>query len=239
MKRCPTCNRSYQDESVRFCLEDGAALTAGPEINRAPSTQEAGHSPNIVPTIQAPYETAAWPTPSASASTPDSNERRRRPWILAVIAVLAIALTATLIAAIVHRNASSVANSVPNQNNNRTGDETKRLSELTTLESEFSRAIVEGDKVALERILADEFVNTDEKGKTSDKKQFIATIKAGAYKSIGIFEPKLMSSSSDKAVMTLVRAYQSKRNTINSRETETYVNRAGRWQIVSSQTIDL
>jgi hypothetical protein len=144
MKRCPTCNRSYPDESVRFCLEDGAALTD--EITRAPSTQEAGHSPNIVPTIQAPYETAAWPTPSASASTPDSNERRRRPWILAVIAVLAIALTATLIAAIVHRNASSVANSVPNQNNNKTGDETKRLSELTTLESEFSRAIVEGDK---------------------------------------------------------------------------------------------
>lgn len=237
MKHCPTCNRSYPDESIRFCLEDGASLTEGPEINPA-GTQVMGQASNIVSTIQ-----AAWPTPpaspSASPSAPASNERKRRPWILAVIAVLAIALTSALIAALVHRNASSVANSIPNQNNNQTRDETKRLSELTTLESELNRAIVEGDKAALERILADDFVNTDEKGKTSDKRQFIASVRAGAYRSIIIFEPKMMSSSSDKAVMTLVRAYQSKRNTTNSRETETYVNRGERWQIVASQTTDL
>jgi hypothetical protein len=247
MKRCPTCNRSYQDENVRFCLEDGAALIDGdgPEKNRAVSTQEIGHSSKVaptiqtpvVPTIQAPYVTAAWPTPAAS--DPASNERRRRSWILAVIAVLSLAVTAALIAALIHRNVSSVANSVPSQNDTRANDETRRLTELTTLESELNRAIIEGDKAALERILADDFVNSDEKGKTSDKKQFIASIRAGAYKSIDILEPKLMSSSSDKAVMTLVRKYQSKRNTTNSRETETYVNRGGRWQIVSSQTTDL
>ena len=26
MKRCPTCQRSYSDETVRFCREDGAPL---------------------------------------------------------------------------------------------------------------------------------------------------------------------------------------------------------------------
>jgi hypothetical protein len=29
MKLCPKCNRTYRDETLRFCLEDGAALTVG------------------------------------------------------------------------------------------------------------------------------------------------------------------------------------------------------------------
>src|SRR5690348_7869463 len=28
MKRCPTCNRSYADDTLAFCLEDGAPLRA-------------------------------------------------------------------------------------------------------------------------------------------------------------------------------------------------------------------
>jgi hypothetical protein len=36
MKLCPTCQRRYADETLNFCLEDGAPLT--PEVN--PSTQE-------------------------------------------------------------------------------------------------------------------------------------------------------------------------------------------------------
>ncbi|HEX8650068.1 MAG TPA: hypothetical protein VF708_04445 [Pyrinomonadaceae bacterium] len=29
MKRCPTCQRTYTDDSLRFCLEDGATLLGG------------------------------------------------------------------------------------------------------------------------------------------------------------------------------------------------------------------
>src|ERR671926_160946 len=28
MKRCPTCNRTYTDSSLNYCLEDGTPLTA-------------------------------------------------------------------------------------------------------------------------------------------------------------------------------------------------------------------
>jgi hypothetical protein len=31
MKRCPTCNRSYADDTLAFCLEDGARLVGGYE----------------------------------------------------------------------------------------------------------------------------------------------------------------------------------------------------------------
>src|SRR5688500_20404216 len=29
MKRCPTCNRTYADLSLNFCLDDGTPLTSG------------------------------------------------------------------------------------------------------------------------------------------------------------------------------------------------------------------
>ena len=28
MKTCPTCNRTYEDDSFAFCLDDGARLSA-------------------------------------------------------------------------------------------------------------------------------------------------------------------------------------------------------------------
>jgi hypothetical protein len=30
MKQCPECNRVYDDETLKFCLDDGAALVYGP-----------------------------------------------------------------------------------------------------------------------------------------------------------------------------------------------------------------
>ncbi len=27
MKKCPTCNRNYADETLSFCMEDGALLS--------------------------------------------------------------------------------------------------------------------------------------------------------------------------------------------------------------------
>src|SRR5690242_17769425 len=30
MKRCPTCRRDYHDDTLNFCLDDGASLLPGP-----------------------------------------------------------------------------------------------------------------------------------------------------------------------------------------------------------------
>ena len=37
MKRCPTCQRAFEDDSLTYCLDDGTPLT--PEISR-PNSQE-------------------------------------------------------------------------------------------------------------------------------------------------------------------------------------------------------
>jgi hypothetical protein len=46
MKYCPNCNRSYEDEQMRFCLDDGAQLVSFSQANtliipaQAPSNKE-------------------------------------------------------------------------------------------------------------------------------------------------------------------------------------------------------
>ena len=38
MKRCPECRRSYTDETLNFCLDDGAALLDGPGSLEPPTS---------------------------------------------------------------------------------------------------------------------------------------------------------------------------------------------------------
>src|SRR6478609_4158872 len=38
MKQCPDCRRAYSDETLNFCLEDGASLVDGPSSMDEPAT---------------------------------------------------------------------------------------------------------------------------------------------------------------------------------------------------------
>src|SRR5216117_2032465 len=38
MKRCPECSRNYNDDSMSFCLDDGAELLYGPASMDEPKT---------------------------------------------------------------------------------------------------------------------------------------------------------------------------------------------------------
>src|SRR5687767_11920013 len=71
MKSCPTCNRTYTDASLNFCLEDGTPLKVS-----APSGDTPGFDPNE--TIRythardtgAPGEVPPAATPSYQAAPP-------------------------------------------------------------------------------------------------------------------------------------------------------------------------
>jgi hypothetical protein len=52
MKRCPTCNRTYEEEArISFCLEDGAVLSPS---YREPTTQRFSNTPDTDPTPVVP-----------------------------------------------------------------------------------------------------------------------------------------------------------------------------------------
>lgn len=64
MKHCPTCNRTYEDEALSFCLTDGSSLIK----DEAP----AAGSFDPPPTILAPPPGSDWGVPSAGYSSPAS-----------------------------------------------------------------------------------------------------------------------------------------------------------------------
>lgn len=76
MKRCPTCNRTYTDESLLFCADDGTQL-----VTEAAPAEPFNAPPASLPTIaaSAPYT----PPPPASSYQPTPKKKK---W-LALIAL--------------------------------------------------------------------------------------------------------------------------------------------------------
>lgn len=101
MKRCPACSRTYADDSLRFCLEDGTPLIAGQSDAPTITIPAAEPPPTIaygapVPTINpgspagAPRSDAA-PASPAWAPTPITRQKRKLwPWVLGAFILLCI-----------------------------------------------------------------------------------------------------------------------------------------------------
>jgi hypothetical protein len=62
MKRCPTCNRTYEDEALSFCLTDGSLL-----IKDEPAAPSSFDPP---PTILAPPPASDWGSPGSATPSP-------------------------------------------------------------------------------------------------------------------------------------------------------------------------
>jgi hypothetical protein len=90
MKRCPTCNRTYTDETLRFCLDDGAPLM---------SEGASSHDPYETLRISAPRSTdpVSAESPAAASAAPGppqaAQPKREIYWLMVAIALVsAIAL---------------------------------------------------------------------------------------------------------------------------------------------------
>ena len=130
MKRCPACGRTYADDSLRFCLEDGTPLIAdqsdAPTITaraaEAPPTVAYGaRVPPVNPASPAgaPRSDAAPPSPAWVPTPPPRQKRKVWPWVLGAFILLCI-LGAGLIVVIIGLAswASDSANSANSANSN-------------------------------------------------------------------------------------------------------------------------
>jgi hypothetical protein len=98
MKRCPQCNRTYDDDALSFCLDDGSPLvsTTAPSSFDPSATVQYPQSRETTPppTIAYPGATPSLtppPTPPPAWSPMPSAQPQRRsawPWILGIGAVL-------------------------------------------------------------------------------------------------------------------------------------------------------
>ncbi len=107
MKTCPRCRRSYEDDTLVFCLDDGSRLVGAPDRPDANATWHLPQTPlptEVSPTIMPSRPTVPSPQPTITAR-PDQYQYRHQveegtskrnplPWILAIVLVLGISAVA-------------------------------------------------------------------------------------------------------------------------------------------------
>jgi TonB family protein len=113
MKRCPSCNRTYADESISFCLADGSLLSAPYDSSRkeAPPTEKMPSTtrPAVPPTqpSKTPVPTiTSFPGQHRFTATEDNaipSRRNRRPLFWTIAAVVGVAVFLVIVFAVRNR----------------------------------------------------------------------------------------------------------------------------------------
>jgi ketosteroid isomerase-like protein len=110
--------------------------------------------------------------------------------------------------------------------------------ELIKLEKGWLDAMLKKDIAFLDRIIADDFTDTDPEGNVSTKAQGLAKFKSGEYVLIsGVIDDIKVRVYGDTAVVTgrstQKAQYKGKESTGQYQWTDTWVKLAGRWQCVA------
>ena len=266
MKRCPKCNRSFDDETLSFCLEDGTPLvrdSAGRADSQATLVSPAPPSATGVglPVTETYRQLSGKATVSASvldvpgvqAYLAPEKRRSKWPWVVGILALVLLVIGGIVFAAVfippmlrVSRNdnraqptptrpqstpapgasPAAVADDVPD-------DEDEVLSQLSKLEDEWTRANVNGDKQALERILADEYVGG---ATTHTKREYIDSLRPDPEVESWDLVDLTVDQTADRATVhgTLKEETTSGPNAYAF--ADTFVWRDHRWQAVASRT---
>lgn len=132
MKRCPSCNRTYTDTSLNFCLEDGAPLV----VDAAPTSSPGGYPTEVMrtppptqvfPPQQAPLlnqvEASAQPRQWSPVGTPPPKKKSNAVWWIlggvVVAGVIVVGATIMILAlASIGSNENDNANTNTNRNSN-------------------------------------------------------------------------------------------------------------------------
>lgn len=85
MKRCPTCSRVYDEDALRFCLDDGGNLIEMSSGEAIPPTLVMPASAEPIPTIQQAFPPVAPPIKDGTTSAgaiPTTRPKNILPWLL-------------------------------------------------------------------------------------------------------------------------------------------------------------
>lgn len=111
--------------------------------------------------------------------------------------------------------------------------------ELIKLEDGWITALLKSDVAYCDRILADDYTETDDTGSVSTKAQRLAGLKSGDFKcTASVLENRQVRVYGDTAIFTALDTQKSQYNGKDSsgqfQWTDTWVRRDGRWQCVAA-----
>jgi len=251
MKRCPTCQRTFSDESLSFCTEDGTPLAPVGDYETT----------RVTPNSSDQNWNAAYQPPRQ----PSAKQTKNAPWILVIVIALALGIVVGLFALfflvprmagrrqavnrpIANTNVSpspvpSVNTETPkNENSNLTheerqppADKDQVLADLIAIEEDWTVANIQADKGKLERILGDDFVGAGPDGRVLGKVEYIDTIQPEPGIEKWDFEDVQLTLRGERATLSGKLRYVMPDGEQLQNFTDRFVWRDGRWQAVSSE----
>lgn len=257
MKRCSTCNRTFTDPNLRFCIDDGTPLTdVEPDDDATVVTPPNTQNNN--------WNTAAYQPPRPYAPPDGEVKRRRRawPWIVGLVGafILGIVVIGIAVGLLVprigrrveqaQRNAnhrSENSNTAPNSNTNTNQnvdapvptDHDQVLTQLKDIENEWTVANINADKKKLDQILADDFVGEGPDGQPQSKADYIRTIQRDTRTEKWDFSNLKLILTGDRATLTGTITYFGGDQKRTYDFTDKFVWRDGRWQSTGSVVKEL
>lgn len=290
VKRCPTCNKTFDDQHLSFCVDDGTPLadfdpqadettvvrsSAGSDATNETERvgpgegSSEGSSEREVPRYQAP---GSYLPPGAAAQ----SRQRTWPLVLGILALVLVVFAGLGIAAVIliprmvrqsvnanARNSNDRVVTVDNDNTNAktsTADENHNdnsgadnllpptneqevLSDLKNTEDEWTAANINADKKKLNRILADDYVDTFE-GKPRGKAEYLRTAERDTTTQKWAFEDLRITLKGDRATLSGIVRFEIKDQQGQDREVpvtfvDKFVWRDGRWQATGSEVSPL
>src|SRR5678816_1019231 len=99
MKRCSTCNRTYTDPNLSFCIEDGTPLTTVATDDETTVVKPRGNEDDE-------WNAVAYrpPSPSSPYAPPGAQPKPRRrvwPWVVGIAGAFVLGLLAISVAALI------------------------------------------------------------------------------------------------------------------------------------------
>ena len=230
MKSCPACHRQYADDSLRFCLEDGTAL---PQVNNLPETLrfETRHTD---PVPQPARRVAVWPFALAGIG------------LLGLLFIL-IAGAFFYMKSIDRAQVATPTTAGPEKTVRIASDPVARPQSRSDVEQELERvnneignALILGDLVNIEHLLADDYRFVSDAGITLTKDDLLMLYRTGniGYEYMTNSDLKIeVSSDFNKGVVSgRSRAkgqFRRQRFTDSAFFSNTYEKRQDRWQLIS------
>ena len=141
MKRCPTCNKTYTEEHLSFCIDDGTPLTDVVEEDESTVVDARNSGQGDNQERRDDWNAVAYKPPQAYVPPGGSAKGGRVwPWVLGVVSVLVLGLMGLAIAAILlvprmiqsaNRQAPPASNENLGNNQNQDSDSAKSADSET------------------------------------------------------------------------------------------------------------
>lgn len=138
MKICPTCNQTYTDESLNFCLDDGGVLNQVQADNLSQQTVIMGQAPitnkNTAFTNQ-PVSQPNWGNSQPVSLQPTHPKSKAWMWILGIVGLISVVVIAGVVGLV------ALVVNIPDEpttdNNNSSSTPTKTFGSVT--KDDFSK----------------------------------------------------------------------------------------------------